>query len=163
MVDATRKHLANLMVSSLPKFGHWATSIRDFETPFGRIGYRQLELLWALRYNLIDGGPVTPSAIAAHFEVQPSVVTRILVKLEAHGFVSRITDPLDGRSASIQITPLGIELSAYVEDLYDQEMLASLASLDDTQIEELCRNVEILNRIATNLLDNRRNRFDAGS
>jgi DNA-binding MarR family transcriptional regulator len=163
MPDRERHQLAARMVTSLPRFGYWAKSIRDFETPHGQVGYRQLELLWALRYDLIEDNPVTPSAIAAHFEVRPSVVTRILAKLEAHGLVSRFTDPQDGRSVTIRITDKGTEVSAFVEELYDQEMLATLAALDDAQIAELSRNVEILDRISLQLIANRKRNLDQGA
>jgi DNA-binding MarR family transcriptional regulator len=140
----------------MPQFGTWAAAINEYETPFGKVGYRQLELLWAMRHDLFNGARVTPSAVAAYFQVQPSVVTRIIAKLETGGFVSRIGDPADGRSFHIEISGRGIELSEYVEEVYNQEVLDELADLDDDAVAELGRAVEILDRIGASLLNRRR-------
>ena len=162
MSDTSRHQLADHIVVSMPRFGYWATSIRDFETPYGKVGYRQLEVLWAIRHGMIDEDPVTPSAITAHFGVQASVVTRILARLEAHEFIDRLHDPEDGRRVSIEITARGLHVSEYVEALYHQEALAALAFLSDDEIERLRAQVDVLDRVATNLLENRKHRA-AGS
>ncbi len=151
-----RRDVASRIVTGMPKFGSWAAAINEYETPFGRIGYRQLELLWAMRHDLFAENRATPSAVAAYFQVQPSVVTRIIAKLEASGFVTRNGDPEDGRSFHIEITDRGIELSRYVEEIYNQEVLDELAQLNDDEVEELGRAVETLDRIGGNLLNKRR-------
>jgi DNA-binding MarR family transcriptional regulator len=151
-----RRHVARQIVGSMPTFGTWATAINEYETPFGKVGYRQLELLWAIRHGLIPGEQVTPSGIAAFFRVQPSVVTRIVAKLEASGFVTRFDDPNDGRSFHIEISERGVELSKYVEEIYNQEVLDELADFSDDEVAELGRAVEILHRIGGNLLHRRR-------
>ncbi len=79
--EAARRELAGRMVRELPRFGRWAVTIRDYETPYGKVGYRQLATLWLIRFHLIPGDDFTPSRLAEHLEVQPSVVTRLLAKL----------------------------------------------------------------------------------
>lgn len=140
----------------MPRFGTWASAINEYETPFGKVGYRQLELLWALRHDLFEEAHVTPSAVTAFFQVQPSVVTRIIAKLEASGFVRRVSDPRDGRSFHIEITDKGTDLSKYVEEIYNQEVLDELADLSDEEIRELGWAVDTLGRIGGNLLNRRR-------
>ncbi len=151
-----RRKVANRIVVALPQFGTWAAATNEFETPHGRVGYRQLSLLFAMRERMLPGDKVTPSAVASFFQVQPSVVTRIIAKLEASGFVTRIGDPHDGRSFHIEISDRGIEISRYVEEIYNQEVFEELSGLDDDEIAELARAVEILDRIGRNLIDKRR-------
>jgi DNA-binding MarR family transcriptional regulator len=156
--EAARRELAGQMVRELPRFGRWAVTIRDYETPYGKVGYRQLATLWLIRFHLVPGDDFTPSQLAEHLEVQPSVVTRLLAKLEANGFIERSVDPTDGRSYHVQITEKGLHVSEFVEELYMQELLASIAWLDDAQIAELRRSVNILTGVVARLEANRKQR-----
>jgi DNA-binding MarR family transcriptional regulator len=153
--DPHIRQLASLMVTSLPKFGRWAEAIRDYETPWGKVGYRQLELLWCIRHHLAAEGDPTPSALAGYYDIQPSVITRVLARLEAHGFVTRQSDPGDGRRSYIRITDTGVLVSKYVEELYIQEVLAAVAGLEPAALAELQRAVTMLDRISDTLLASR--------
>ncbi len=150
-----REELAKLIVASLPKFGHWTISFRDFETPYGRVGYRQAGILWVLRYELIPPAEVTPLRLAEHFLVQPSVITGALAKLEAAGLISRTIDPQDSRCHRIAITEKGRLLSAYVEAFFVSEVCDTLEGFDDCKLADLRRRVEALDRIADTLLRRR--------
>ncbi len=157
MPDAeARRRLASRMVNTLPAFGEWATAVRDFETPYGRLGYRQAVILYAMRHGLISEGTVSPSLLAEHYGVQPSVITRVLVRLESSGFISRQTDPSDGRAQTIQITELGTTISVYIEELYVGDMLDSMTFVDADQIDELDRTLDTLTRIVSDLQAKRR-------
>lgn|GEM_PF-2026924 len=151
MTDQEREQLALRMVTSLPRFGLWATAMRDFETPFGKLGFRQMAILWSLRYDLTPGQEMTPSKLAELNGVQPSVITRALDKLEHGGFITRAIDQHDHRSFHIVITQKGKDVGVYVERLYIDDITGSMAALDDDQIAELARNVEIIDDIVTNL------------
>lgn len=155
MDDPSRSRLAKRIVASLPKFGHWVTSFRDFDTPYGSVGYRQAQILWILRHELIPPEEVSPTKLAAHFLVQPSVVTGALAKLEAAGLVTRTADQKDSRVARIAITKNGRLLSKHVETFFEHEVEDSLEELDDAQIADLLRAVETLDRIADALLRRR--------
>ena len=154
--DGQRGDLAARMIQALPSFGQWVTAVRDFETPHGKVGYRQAAILYGLRRGLIADGPVSPSLLADYFGVQPSVITRVLVRLETSGFISRRTDPVDRRGQSIRITDLGIAISAYIEDLFVGEMLDSMAFASEAELATLRESLPILIRIAANLDDKRR-------
>jgi DNA-binding MarR family transcriptional regulator len=147
------------MVSILPKYGRWANGFRDFDTPYGRIGFRQLAVLWAIRYNLVPDSDVSPSRLAALQEVQPSVMTRALAKLESNGFVVRATDPRDGRRSRIEVTRKGQHVSKFVEDLYVDDIVGSLSLLDDARVEELHRCIEALGSIVDDLETKRKDRL----
>lgn len=151
-----RIDLAARMVQTLPSFGEWATAVRDFETPHGKLGYRQAAILYGLRHGLIADGPVSPSLLADYFGVQPSVITRVLVRLDKSGFISRRTDPIDRRGQSVQITDLGTAISVYIENLFVGEMLDSMAFASDAELDTLRESLPILIRIAADLDDKRR-------
>lgn len=151
-----RRQLAARMVHVLPSFGEWATAVRDFETPYGKLGYRQAAILYAMRYGLISDGTVSPSQLADYYGVQPSVITRVLVRLEGSGFISRRTDPNDGRGQTIQITELGTTISVHTEELYVGDMLDSMAFVDADQLDELGRTLDTLSRIVDDLQAKRR-------
>jgi DNA-binding MarR family transcriptional regulator len=143
--------LAQKMVLVLPGFGRWASKIRDFETPYGSAGIRQLEVLYALRHALLDPNTPVATALADKFQIQHSVVTRILKKLEAAGYISREPDPRDGRAWQIAITETGRKLSDYVEAEYFKEMEAALGEPDEGGLACLERAIELLMGVGRNL------------
>jgi DNA-binding MarR family transcriptional regulator len=146
-----RARLPRLMVLVLPGFGRWASAMRDFETPYGKAGIRQLEVLYVLRHELLDPTVPTATALAEHFQIQRSVLTRILAKLEAGGYITREPDPADARAWRIAITENGRLLSDYVERQYFQEMSQALGEVGESDIACLERSLEILRRVAANL------------
>lgn len=149
--ERSRLALAYSMLTSLPKYGHWAESVREFQTPYGAIGYRQAAILWVLRHNLLPPDEMTPTGFAHLHRVQPSVVTRALAKLEQGGFIERTIDLEDTRVSRIAITPQGSEISVYIEKLYVEELLTALAPISDDEIALLRQSVETLNAIAEQL------------
>lgn len=152
MTERIRVELARRMVGSLPKFGAWANGFREFETPHGKVGFRQLAILWYLRYESSPGEDISPTKLADYSSVQPSVITRALAKLEAHGLIARTIDPNDHRRSRITITDKGMVVSTHVEQWYTRDIVASMASLSDEQIDTLSQNVELLDEIIEDLL-----------
>ena len=149
--DQDRTELARRIVATLPRFGRWANTVREFRTPYGVIGFRQAAILWIIRYRIISEDEMSPTRIAAHHHVQPSVVTRALTRLEASGFIERAVDPRDARRFRITITEKGQMVSEYVEDLFVTDTLDSIACLGAQEIDDLRRAVELLDRIVNDL------------
>jgi DNA-binding MarR family transcriptional regulator len=143
--------LAQRMVLVLPGFGRWASTIRDFETPYGSAGIRQLEVLYVLRHDLLDPATPVATALADKFQIQHSVVTRILKKLEAAGYISREPDRRDRRAWRITITETGKNLSDYVEREFFKEMEAALGHPDERDLACLERSIELLIDVGANL------------
>jgi DNA-binding MarR family transcriptional regulator len=54
-----------------------------------------------------DSGPITLGELAALEYVQPPSMTRIVARLEEHGFAEREVDPHDRRVARVRITDSG--------------------------------------------------------
>ena len=135
-----RAQLASRMVQTLPAFGIWATTIRDFETPYGKVGQRQVE------------GPVPPSLLAEHFHVQPSAITRGLNRLESSGYIERRVDPADGRAQTIHLTERGTAISVAVERILIKQMQDAIAAVPEGDLEGLAEHVDLLGTIAQALL-----------
>jgi DNA-binding MarR family transcriptional regulator len=146
-----RERLAQMMVLILPAFGRWASTIRDFETPYGKAGIRQLEVLYMLRHNMLNTATPTATALADYFQIQRSVLTRILAKLEAAGYISREANPRDGRAWHITITENGKNLSDYVEQKYFEEMATALGPINESTTACLEHSLELLINVAANL------------
>lgn len=151
MADDARRQLASRMVVVLPRFGLWANGFREVTTPHGRVGYRQFTILWMLRHEIFAPEEVTATRLAEFFDVQPSVMTRALAKLELAGFISRKVDPADRRRSHIVITDTGREVSESVQEVITQDLLHSMSLLKDDQIDELGHNIELLDQIADDL------------
>ena len=162
MTDDERSDLALRMVSTLPGFGSWADSFRDFDTVHGKVGYRQLSILWALRYGLVPDNEFSPTRLAAFFRVQPSVATRALAKLESAGFITRAVDASDHRVSRIAITEKGREVSVFVERLYVDDVLDSISCLTGDQMAELRRSMDVLTAILEDLQSKRERRAGRG-
>lgn len=152
MAGDRQVELARQILTILPQFGNWATAIRDFETPYGKLGYRQLAILWALRYGLIPEEDLSPTTLAQHQNVRPSGVTRALARLEEGGFIERAMDLTDRRRITLTLTAKGAEASIYVEKLYLREIIDAMGPLTTRQVEDLFRALNTLDEIAERLL-----------
>ncbi len=137
--DDQQVTLANELVTTLPSYGRWVSSIWNSETPFGRVSFRQITVLYLLRKpSFMLGLAPTPSNFAELLSVRKSVVTRVLASLEAGGFITRVVDPNDGRSQIIAITERGHALSVYIEEIFLREMMGSVEFLSGDDAEQLC-------------------------
>lgn len=150
-----RIELARSIAASLPKFGVWASASRQFDTPYGRLGYRRISILWVLRHGLIDPKDATTTGLARFYRVQPSVLTRALASMETDGLITRTVDSCDSRIHRVEITERGLEISRYVEDLYIGEVLEAIDPLPESSICPLSESVRQLDGIADEL-DRRR-------
>jgi DNA-binding MarR family transcriptional regulator len=153
-----RLDVAAQMLKVLPRFASLVDALREYDTPHGRIGIRQLSVLYALRYQLIPVENTSPSIIADFYQIKPSVVTRVLAKLEDHGMIVRRPNQSDGRSFHVDITEKGREVSIYVENLYLDWMVDGIAFLDDGELPRFRENLDVLARLADKLEATRRDR-----
>lgn len=147
-----RDELAARMAYTLPQFGVWATTIRDFETPYGKIGIRQVEVLYALRKQRLGPGSVSPSQLSEYFHVQPSAITRVLNRLEASEFVERRVDPYDGRAQTIHVTERGSAISVAVEQIFLAQMREAIGVIPDEDLAETYRLIAPFAEIGQTLL-----------
>lgn len=152
MADDSRGQLARQMLLELPRFGTWTRSIRDFTTPYGKLGFRQLAILWAIRYKTIPEDELSPTSLATFNQVRPSVITRALTRLEEGGFIERTMDLHDRRRINLAITQKGIDVGEYVERLYLDEIANAMDALDEAEIGRLAEAVSCISGIVDRLV-----------
>lgn len=96
--------------------------------------------------DVLEGGPMTATALAAACGVSANALTTVVDRLAARGLVERIGDPDDRRRVLVSLTPLARHLSA---QLYGPVLEWSLAMFAEYTTSEL--------EIVTTFLDRGRN------
>src|SRR3954447_17282566 len=131
-----------------------AGSLRD---AIGRLGRRMraerapadLSLgQWAALRTLDLHGPMTPSELAAHEKVQPPSVTKILGRLEEHGYVSRTPDPVDRRQVVVAASAGGRALLADDRRRKDKWVSQRLTTLDASERAALGAALPVLEKLS---------------
>lgn len=147
------RELATRMVHTLPGWGLWAVDVRDFQTPYGSIGFRQASILWVLTNQSIPEEQRTPTGIARYFGIQNSAITRAVDKLEQGGYVLREVAFEDRRRHYLVPTQKGLDISNWIEQIYTAPLQSVLNELPAETLESLGTEVEnlftILRRIRT--------------
>ena len=159
--DELPLRLAHQLVLTLPSFDRWTSSIWNSETPYGRVGHRQVQILYRLRYpEYMNGLPATASSFAELFSVRKSVVTRWLAGLDVGGFIRRVDQPGDRRSQAIELTEQGHAVSVYIEDVFVSEMKQSIGFMSQERMERLLEVIPLLNEVSANLERARKERTE---
>lgn len=143
--------LAARMVHTLPGWGLWAIDVRDFETPFGSIGFRQASILWVLRSDSTTDEQRTPTGVAKHFGVQNSAITRAVDKLERGGYLTREVAFEDRRRHYLVLTQKGADISEWIERLYTAPLQEVLAELTEEEHAALGVQIDVLHRILSRI------------
>lgn len=143
----SRTQLAYDMITSLPRWGSWAASMREVDTPYGRIGYRQSSIMWIMRRNQEAGKESITTGIASEIGVQNSVITRAGEHLLQLGLLKRTTSTDDRRRQFLTLTEDGIKASEYIESLYVDSISKALSSYDDGTIDDLSDSVDLLRKV----------------
>jgi len=92
-------------------------------------------------------GPLTPSEVASIERIQRPTATRVIARLEEAGWVSRASDPEDGRSSLVSITRDGRALLERVRANKDAFLARRLDALDRDERATIERATEILERV----------------
>jgi DNA-binding MarR family transcriptional regulator len=58
-------------------------------------------------HRIIDFGPIRPTELAEHADIQPAALSRQIRILEDSGYTVRVADPDDGRVALLEATEHG--------------------------------------------------------
>lgn len=93
-------------------------------------------------------GPLTPSALAEHENVQPPSMTRVLAALEEHGLVQREPHPTDGRQHVVSITRQAVEMLQEDRRRRDAWLALRLAELTAGERARLRAAAPVLERLA---------------
>ncbi|MDQ1697098.1 MAG: hypothetical protein QOJ03_2451 [Frankiaceae bacterium] len=103
---------------------------------------------WAALRTLELHGPMTPSELAAHEKVQPPSVTKIVARLEEHGYVTRVPDPNDRRQVVVTAARAGKALLAEDRRRKDAWLSQRLRALDPGELSVLADALPILEKLS---------------
>ena len=87
----------------------------DRQISAGELTRTQLEVLGAITRSG-GGGAFAVSELAEHVAINPTMLSRILTKLEEAGLVLRSPADQDRRSVRVAATPAGVRVSEQVRD-----------------------------------------------
>ena len=92
-------------------------------------------------------GPLTPSELANAERIQRPTATRLLVRLEEEGLVTRAADPSDGRCSIVTATAEGTALLKRLRGRKNAYLAQRMKKLPDEDVIALERAAEILERV----------------
>lgn len=98
--------------------------------------------------KIVRLGPVTPGQLARIEHVQPPSMTRIIDRLEAHGFITRAADPADGRQVLLSASPAGRTFVEESRALRTAWLAAQFDRLDEADREVITAAADALHRLA---------------
>src|SRR5437660_12121405 len=98
--------------------------------------------------TVLRHGPMTPSELAAHEKVQPPSMTRIIAKLDEHGYVARTPDPTDGRQVVVSATAEGRALLADDRRRKDKWLSLRLTTLSSADRAALATALPVLEQLS---------------
>lgn len=93
-----------------------------------------------------DDGQARPGDLAVAAGVAPSVVSRVLPKLEEDGLVVRRRDEADARSCHIILTPEGHEQLAAIQREYAEVLRGALVDVPPEEIRRMPQTLGHLER-----------------
>jgi DNA-binding MarR family transcriptional regulator len=96
-------------------------------------------------------GPVRVSEVAELEGVNPTMLSRILGKLEDAGLVRRSPDPADGRVSHVEVTDAGAHLHQRLRAERTELLAARLAALPDDRSTALLAALPALESLAADL------------
>jgi DNA-binding MarR family transcriptional regulator len=108
-----------------------------------------------LRPSLLDlfrfPGPhgVTPTRLAAHLGLSKQALNPLLNELEDLGYLTRVANPTDGRSRTLELTPQGLELVTAIREILDDLEAQALARLGPTRYHGLLHSIKHIQELAT--------------
>ena len=92
-------------------------------------------------------GPMSPSELADRERIQRPTATGVLNHLAKAGLVLRISDPDDGRSAIVSVTPEGRALVRRLRRRKTAYLATRLRKLPPEDVETLARAADLLERM----------------
>ncbi|PTL84882.1 MarR family winged helix-turn-helix transcriptional regulator [Vitiosangium sp. GDMCC 1.1324] len=125
----------------LPRFHRWAAASVQANHLGGELSLRQLTVLYSIR-----DGISSPGQLARRMLVTPAVITGLLDRLERRGYVRRETEPDDRRRLRMVLTESGLAVGQEVRQALAQQMAAQFASASSSELKELGRALDLLER-----------------
>ncbi|MHB1511371.1 MAG: MarR family winged helix-turn-helix transcriptional regulator [Acidimicrobiales bacterium] len=98
-------------------------------------------------------GPVKLSELAGQTGLNPTMLSRVVSKLEEHGLLQRLGDAHDGRVCRVEVTGAGKELRERVRSERNDVLSSELALLPPGDKRALLAALPALESLAERLLD----------
>ena len=96
----------------------------------------------------VESMSTTPGQLAAHLDLDPAVVTRLLRQLEDSGLVTRARSSEDGRVSTVEPTPEGLEAFGRVREVIWDQVRRTLSGWP---AEDVAALAELLGRLVTDV------------
>lgn len=129
------------VIRLIPRLNRWAVASVQANQLGGELSLRQLTVLYAIRE-----GVSSPRQLARRLRVTPAVITGLLDRLERHGYVRREADPDDRRRLRMVLTEAGLTMGQQVRQALANDLAAQFTSASPTELEELGRALEFVER-----------------
>jgi DNA-binding MarR family transcriptional regulator len=100
---------------------------------------------------VIGNQPVTPKRISELVGMPPTTVSSFLTRLVARGHISKTTNPADGRSFLIELTPTGLKChnEAWIRFVPAQDAVIDRLELPVGQVTDTLQRLNEAVRAAT--------------
>ena len=122
---------------------HLLRGVREEDARTG-VGPAQLSALSVL----VFGGPMRLTTLAGVEQVRPPTMTKVVPGLEARGLVKRRADHEDARAVRLEATARGTKLLQEGRRRRVERLAATLATVDDDDLEILARAAAIIERVS---------------
>lgn len=123
----------------------------DRQTSGGELTKTQFSILT----TAVRRGPIRASEMAEIETLNPTMLSRMIGKMEAAGLLQRSADPDDGRAVVVSATPEGIALHAELRDKRTQLFAEYLAQLPETRTQDLLDALPALESLADRMCHGR--------
>jgi DNA-binding MarR family transcriptional regulator len=98
-------------------------------------------------------GPVKLSMLAGQAGLNPTMLSRVVAKLEEQGLLSRLGDASDGRVCRVEVTPAGDELHDRVRSERTDVLSNELDRMPESDREAISAALPALEQLAERLLE----------
>ncbi|QBJ98712.1 MarR family transcriptional regulator [Rhodococcus sp. ABRD24] len=105
----------------------------DRQTSRGELTKTQFSILT----TAVRRGPIRASEMAEIETLNPTMLSRMIGKMETDGLLTRSADPDDGRAVVVSATPDGVALHTQLRDKRTQLFAEYLAQLPKAETQDL--------------------------
>ncbi|UQU61309.1 winged helix DNA-binding protein [Couchioplanes caeruleus] len=99
--------------------GGFRTLVDAAIAELARRGYEDVRPVHDFAMRAVAAGADSASELARRLSITKQSAAKTIAVLQERGYVSRDTDPDDGRRKRLQVTPLGLEVMRHGEEIFD--------------------------------------------
>jgi DNA-binding MarR family transcriptional regulator len=105
-------------------------------------------------------GPLGLAELTELEGLNPTMLSRVVRKLDEDGLIRRLSDPADMRAVQVEITPAGAQVNEHVRTLRTQAVSDCLDRLPDHVVSELFQALPAMEELAEELKSTRAKQKD---